>query len=467
MLDLQSNILERLRAKLDLDKIPIERLHEEDLWQRAERATIDLVETLETSGELPKYIDQDTLIKETLNEALALGPLEDLLADEKIDEIIIDRRDRVVVGKDGQLRGSGKAFSSDDVFERVVKRLVAEAGAHDRRERARSSISACATARGSPPRSRRSRRAARASCSRRRRRRCRSSPSSVAQNALSPRHGRLPRAPASPRAATSSCAAARARARPRSSARSPRRRRRASASSRSRRSRSSRSRATSGSSSRRAPATARRTTSTSATCSRPRCGSCRIASSSARCAAARRCRSSSALCASIDGAIVAMTGEGANAALGRLVDAGAARDARGDRRRDPRARRAGVRDRRPRRARGRTARSRVLSIEEIVGCSDTAFDTHVLFQFRDGNFVATGEVPRFYAELEARGIPADQAVFTAEPALALDRCSTRRASSRTSRSRGHTARSSSRSPSPRLGVAAPRATRARPRAGRA
>ncbi|HEU4611160.1 MAG TPA: ATPase, T2SS/T4P/T4SS family [Kofleriaceae bacterium] len=129
MLDLQSNILERLRAKLDLDKVPVERLHEEDLWQKAERETIHLVEMLETSGELPKYIDQDALIKETLNEALALGPLEDLFADESIDEILIDRRDRVVVGKNGQLRGSGKAFSSDEVFERVVKRLVHEAGA--------------------------------------------------------------------------------------------------------------------------------------------------------------------------------------------------------------------------------------------------------------------------------------------------------------------------------------------------
>jgi pilus assembly protein CpaF len=128
MLDLQSKILERLGSKLDLDKIPLDRLHEEDLWQKAERATIDLVEQLENSGELPKYVDQDSLIKETLNEALALGPLEDLLADEKIDEILIDRRDRVVVGKDGQLRGSGKAFSSDDVLERVVKRYVAEAG---------------------------------------------------------------------------------------------------------------------------------------------------------------------------------------------------------------------------------------------------------------------------------------------------------------------------------------------------
>lgn len=129
MLDLQTQILERLRPKLDLDNIPVERLGDEDLWQKAERAIVDLVETLESSGELPKYVDQDGLIKETLNEALGLGPLEDLLADDKIDEILVDRRDRVVVGKDGQLRGSGKAFSSDDVLERVVQRLVAPSGA--------------------------------------------------------------------------------------------------------------------------------------------------------------------------------------------------------------------------------------------------------------------------------------------------------------------------------------------------
>ncbi len=128
MLDLQTHILERLRAKLDLDNVPLERLGDEDLWQKAERAIVDLVETLDSSGELPKYIEQNTLIKETLNEALGLGPLEDLLADDKVDEIAVDRRDRILVGKDGKLRGSGKAFSSDDVLERVVQRLVAPTG---------------------------------------------------------------------------------------------------------------------------------------------------------------------------------------------------------------------------------------------------------------------------------------------------------------------------------------------------
>ena len=128
MLDLQTVILERVRAKLDLDKQPPERLADEEMWQRAERAIVDMVNSLSSSGELPSYIDHDLLIKETINEALGLGVLEDLLADESIDEIIVDRRDRVVIGRDGQLAPAGKAFSSDDVVTRVIARLAAPAG---------------------------------------------------------------------------------------------------------------------------------------------------------------------------------------------------------------------------------------------------------------------------------------------------------------------------------------------------
>jgi pilus assembly protein CpaF len=87
-----------------------------------------MVQSLEASGEVPKYIEHDLLIKETINEALGLGLLEDLLADDTVDEIIVDRRDRIIIGKDGQLRGAGKAFSSDDVLLRVIERLVAPSG---------------------------------------------------------------------------------------------------------------------------------------------------------------------------------------------------------------------------------------------------------------------------------------------------------------------------------------------------
>ena len=54
---------------------------------------------------------------------------------------------------------------------------------------------------------------------------------------------------------------------------------------------------------------------------------------------------------------------------------------------------------------------RIHTIEEITGVSDTTFETQVVFRLDGASFVATGAVPRFYGELEARGIPADQAVF--------------------------------------------------------
>ena len=408
MLDLQSNILERLRAKLDLDKIPMERLHEEELWQKAERATIDLVETLETSGELPKYIDQDTLIKETLNEALALGPLEDLFADEKIDEIVIDRRDRVVVGKDGVLRGSGKAFSSDDVFERVVKRLVAEAGsviddAHpvvDLRMRDGTRLTAAV----SPV-------AARGACL------VLKKPASqmpqladlVGTNALSSGMADF----------LATCIAARRNVL-----------------------------VCGGSGSGKTSVVAalaaasppgERIVSIEEVAelsiardewiqleTRPAVGKAGgldlagLLDTAMRLAPDRivvgevRGREAAtlvqALTSSMDGAVVAMTGEGANAALNRLAMLA--------RITQPMSSDAAIRElvamafeiviHVTRQADGAI---RVQSIEEISGVSDTTFESSVVFQHRDGSFVATGTVPRFYSELEARGIPADQAVF--------------------------------------------------------
>ncbi len=408
MLDLQSNILERLRAKLDIDKIPIERLHEEDLWQRAERATIDLVETLETSGELPKYIDQDTLIKETLSEALALGPLEDLLADDKIDEIIIDRRDRVVVGKEGVLRGSGKAFSSDEMFERVVKRLVAEAGATiddahpvvDLRMRDGTRLTAAI----SPI-------ATRGACLV-----LKKSPTTmpqladlVPQNAMSSAMADF----------LATCVTAR------------------------------RNILVCG-----GPGSGKTTVVAALAASSPvgervvsieevaelaiprdewiqletRAGTGKhnsvdlghLLETALRLAPDRlvvgevRGREAlpliTSLCSAVDGAIVAMSGEGAASALGRLTTlarVGA-----------PNAPDGALRELVAQAfeivvhvARWSDGTIKVLSIEEVVGCTETTFDTQTLFQHRDGTFGATGTVPKFYAELEARGIPADQAVF--------------------------------------------------------
>jgi pilus assembly protein CpaF len=57
---------------------------------------------------------------------------------------------------------------------------------------------------------------------------------------------------------------------------------------------------------------------------------------------------------------------------------------------------------------------RVASIHEVGRASDDGFETTELFNFAggaDGGFAASGVVPDFYADLEARGIPADTSIF--------------------------------------------------------
>ena len=61
------------------------------------------------------------------------------------------------------------------------------------------------------------------------------------------------------------------------------------------------------------------------------------------------------------------------------------------------------------RVKPRASRSQVLGVREV------GFDTQTLFAYRgagdDGGFGATGAVPRFWAELDSRGIKADAGIF--------------------------------------------------------
>lgn len=127
-LGLQRDVLEQLDGRMGINALSVERLGEEAIWQQAESGILDIVKTLERDGQIPSDVDSDTLIKETLNEALGLGPLEDLLADDSVDQILVDKRDQIVVSRDGNQTSTGVAFSSDECFQRVIQRLVAPSG---------------------------------------------------------------------------------------------------------------------------------------------------------------------------------------------------------------------------------------------------------------------------------------------------------------------------------------------------
>lgn len=90
------------------------------------RVVISKILDQEAQGVPPA--DRKQIIKETLDEALALGPLEDLLADADISEIMVNGYNRIFVEKSGKVQLSKIHFTSNIQLRNVIERIVTPLG---------------------------------------------------------------------------------------------------------------------------------------------------------------------------------------------------------------------------------------------------------------------------------------------------------------------------------------------------
>ncbi len=125
---LQKDIHDRLIEYLDLKRLDMDRLGDEELWRRTEKAIRDLLEQMDADGEIPEEIDREGLLVDVLNEALGLGPLEAFLADDEISEIMVNHASQIYIEKKGKIRLSDKIFSSNQAVMGVIERIVAPIG---------------------------------------------------------------------------------------------------------------------------------------------------------------------------------------------------------------------------------------------------------------------------------------------------------------------------------------------------
>lgn len=72
--------------------------------------------------------ERQKLVKDVLEEALGLGPLEDMLADPTISEIMVNGANKVFVEKSGKVQLSGAKFTSNDHLRRIIERIVTPLG---------------------------------------------------------------------------------------------------------------------------------------------------------------------------------------------------------------------------------------------------------------------------------------------------------------------------------------------------
>ena len=77
---------------------------------------------------LPEHVDRDRLAREVLDEAIGLGPLEPLLRDDTVTEIMVNAPDEIFVERNGRLEATGAAFTSEDAVRAAIDRIVAPLG---------------------------------------------------------------------------------------------------------------------------------------------------------------------------------------------------------------------------------------------------------------------------------------------------------------------------------------------------
>jgi pilus assembly protein CpaF len=72
--------------------------------------------------------EREALITDVLNELFGLGPLESLLADPSISDILVNRFDQVYVERDGRLEPSPLVFKDNQHLLRIIERIVSSVG---------------------------------------------------------------------------------------------------------------------------------------------------------------------------------------------------------------------------------------------------------------------------------------------------------------------------------------------------
>ncbi len=72
--------------------------------------------------------ERETLVRELVDEALGLGPLEELLRDPTITEIMVNRSDQVFVERRGKIVLSDKRFIDNNHIVQVIRRIIAPLG---------------------------------------------------------------------------------------------------------------------------------------------------------------------------------------------------------------------------------------------------------------------------------------------------------------------------------------------------
>ena len=126
--NVQEQIQHELLKRMDMKKLTLQGVDHEGLEDTAREKIRGIIDEVVAKGRLPDGIDPVRLEDDVFNEAMRLGPLEDLLADDTVSEIMVNGASKVYVERGGKLQLSDCQFTDDASVLAVIERIVAPLG---------------------------------------------------------------------------------------------------------------------------------------------------------------------------------------------------------------------------------------------------------------------------------------------------------------------------------------------------
>src|SRR6202158_72843 len=121
----------RLKVKVHnklFETIDVSKLETLEPAMVSSKVTAAINDILNEDGRLLTDADRGRLVEELKNELLGLGPLEPLLRDDAITDILVNGHNQVYVEKFGKLHATDVAFQDDQHLMLIIDRIVSRVG---------------------------------------------------------------------------------------------------------------------------------------------------------------------------------------------------------------------------------------------------------------------------------------------------------------------------------------------------
>ena len=126
--NVQTQIQMELLKRMDMKKLTVQGEDREGLEDSAREKIRQIIDEVVANGRFPRGIDPVRMEEDVFNESMRLGPLEALLEDDSVSEIMVNGPEKVYVERNGKLQLSDCQFADDASVMAVIERIVSPLG---------------------------------------------------------------------------------------------------------------------------------------------------------------------------------------------------------------------------------------------------------------------------------------------------------------------------------------------------